>query len=257
MFFLLFLFTIILLAPVSRSSQCQPPNDCSVHVFRVRLSQKPEDDPQNQTYQNNNNNNNNAYEKGDYGNNYYEIRGGKEMTPKLAAEIISSMGENADPRLKEKINNKEFFWKAVSPNERVAPSVPVPPPPPPPKKVITTTESSYSFRPSDFPVLLVSLLICVGIFLGIMLTAICLFMANMQKEPQFDRSSVVIYNKVGGGSRDGSHRPMLSTRREQQIELIENASVAPSMSSATRIGPAWRNGNNPPQPSIASRHISL
>lgn len=246
---LLLLFTAVLSALSVVIPQCQPPNDCSVHVFRVRLSQKPEtEEPENTTYS--------AVRNNEYGTNYYEIRGGKEMTPKLAAEIIQSMGKDADPRLKEKINNKEFYWKAVAPGgDRVA-SASLPPPPPPVKKEQTSTPSSSDFKPTDFPFLLVTLLLCVGIFMGILLTAFCLFMASMQKEPQFDRSSVVIYNKVGGASE--SRRPMLPRRREQQIELIESASVAPSMSSGTRIGPAWRNGNGvTAAPSTTSRHISL
>ncbi|CAL2027480.1 unnamed protein product [Caenorhabditis brenneri] len=248
----LILFTAFLSGLSVVIPQCQPPNDCSVHVFRVRLSQKPDtDDPENTTYS--------AVRNNEYGTNYYEIRGGKEMTPKLAAEIIQSMGKDADPRLKEKITNKEFYWKPVEPgsNDRVI-SAPVPPPPPP-KKEQTSTASSSDFKPTDFPILLVTLLLCVGIFMGILLTAFCLFMASMQKEPQFDRSSVIIYNKVSAESR----RPMLPRRREQQIELIESASVAPSMSSGTRIGPAWRNGNTvvvattTAAPSTTSRHISL
>ena len=47
-----------------------------------------------------------AVQNSEYGNNYYEIRGGKEMTPKLAAEIISSMGKDAHPRLKVSIFNE-------------------------------------------------------------------------------------------------------------------------------------------------------
>lgn len=246
---LLILFTAVLSALSVVIPQCQPPNDCSVHVFRVRLSQKPDsEDPENTTYS--------AVQNNEYGTNYYEIRGGKEMTPKLAAEIISSMGKDADPRLKEKINNKEFYWKAVAPGGDRAGASATLPPPPPAKKEQTSTPSSSTSKPSEFPVLLVALLLGVGIFLGILLTAFCLFMANMQKEPQFDRSSVVIYNKVG---RDSSRRPMLPRRREQQIELIESASVAPSTASGTRIGPAWRNGNGvtAAPASTTSRHISL
>ncbi|CAP36973.1 Protein CBG19740 [Caenorhabditis briggsae] len=241
MIFLLFLLLFFFFPPLPLAApQCQPPHDCSVHVFRVRLSQKPEGETaENTTFSDPRNQ-----------DSIYEIRGGKEMTPKLAAEIISSMGKDADPRLKEKINNKEFYWKAVGPNEKYATVAFQPPPPPPKKQPTATTPAATGFRPSDFPVLLVSLLLCVGIFLGILLTAICLFMANMQKEPQFDRSSVIIYNKVGGAN---NRRPMLPKRREQQIELIERASVAPSMSSGTRIGPAWRNGNA----GTTSRHISL
>uniref|UniRef100_A0A1I7USV2 Equatorin n=1 Tax=Caenorhabditis tropicalis TaxID=1561998 RepID=A0A1I7USV2_9PELO len=243
---LLLLFTAVLSAISVVIPECQPPADCSVHVFRVRLSQKPDvDDPENTTYS--------AFRNNEYGNNYYEIRGGKEMTPKLAAEIIQSMGKDADPRLKEKITNKEFYWKPVGPggDHSASPSLP---PPPQPKKEEASTASPSDFKPTDFPFLLVTLLLCVGIFMGILLTAFCIFMASMQKEPQFDRSSVIIYNKVGGASE--SRRPMLPRRREQQIELIERASVAPSLSSGTRIGPAWRNGNGA-APSTASRHISL
>lgn len=245
----LLLFTAVLSALSVVIPQCQPPNDCSVHVFRVRLSQKPDvDDPENTTYS--------AVQNSEYGNNYYEIRGGKEMTPKLAAEIISSMGKDADPRLKEKITNKEFYWKAVGPGDRMASAAMQPPPPP--KKEQPSTPSPPTSSPSEYPVVLFTLLVCIGIFVGVLLTGFCYFMATMQKEPQFDRSSVVIYNKVGGGRE--SRRQMLPRRREQQIELIESASVAPSMSSATRVGPAWRNGNGVPltaAPSTTSRHISL
>lgn len=246
---ILILFTAILSAISVVIPECQPPDDCKVHVFRVRLSQKPEEDPENTTYS--------AVLNNEYGNNYYEIRGGKEMTPKLAAEIIQSMGKDADPRLKEKINKKEFYWKPVSPSDRQT-HVPVPPPPPQ-QKIVTTTE--YSMKPTDFPFLLVTFLLCIGIFMGILLTAFCIFMTSIQKEPQFDRSSVIVYNKVSSASSlSGSRRgQMLPKRREQQIELIERASVAPSQSSGTRIGPAWRsqNANPPPPPGTTTRYISL
>ncbi|CAA21663.2 Conserved plasma membrane protein [Caenorhabditis elegans] len=251
---LLILFTAVLSALSVVIPQCQPPNDCSVHVFSVRLSQKPEaEDPENTTYS--------AVRNNEYGTNYYEIRGGKEMTPKLAAEIIQSMGKDADPRLKEKINNKEFYWKAVEPGGSRVISASLPPPPTQ-KKEQTSTPSSYSFKPSDFPWILVGLLFCIGIFMGVMLTACYHFINNMQKEPQFDRSSAIIYNKAGDSVGSESRRPMLPRRREQQIELIERASVAPSMSSGTRIGPAWRNTNGTPAviittSSTPSRHISL
>ncbi|CAI2292973.1 unnamed protein product [Caenorhabditis sp. 36 PRJEB53466] len=245
---LLFLFTIVLSALSVVIPQCQPPNDCSVHVFRVRLSQKPEDEePENTTYK--------AVQNNEYGTNYYEIRGGKEMTPKLAAEIIQSMGKDADPRLKEKISNKEFYWKAVEPGgaER-AMSASIPPPPA--TKQRTSTPENSSFKPNEFPVLLVTLLLFVGIFLGILLTAFCFFMANMRKEPHFDRSSAVIYSKVDETATE--MRPML--RRDQQIDILrqeamENSSVTRSMSSGTRIGPAFRNGNS--LQLANSRHISL
>lgn len=214
--------------------------DCSVHVFTVRLSQKPEsqDLVENKTYT--------AVKNNEYGANYYEIRGGQEMTPKLAAEIIQSMGKDADPRLKEKINNKEFYWKPVEPGGEQVISANFPPPPPPVKKERTSTvcfvfsgisvndtfqPRNSSYKGSEFPFLLITLLICVGIFLGILITGFCLFMANLRKEPQFDRSSAVIYSKASESATE--MRPML--RRDQQIEMLrqeamESASVAPSMS---------------------------
>uniref|UniRef100_A0A8R1DIK0 Uncharacterized protein n=1 Tax=Caenorhabditis japonica TaxID=281687 RepID=A0A8R1DIK0_CAEJA len=150
--------------------QCQPPNDCSVHVFRVRLSQKPE-------------------------------------------------GE-------EPVENTTY-----SPN-------------------------SPSYKQNEFPVLLVTFLLFVGIFLGILFTAFCLFMADTRKEPQFDRSSAVIYTKVGDNSSNATEmRPML--RREIEMvrqDQMESGSVARSMSSAgTR---PWHKASSS-VPQSTSRHISL
>ncbi|CAB3408634.1 unnamed protein product [Caenorhabditis bovis] len=197
--------------------QCQPPNNCSVHIFRVRLSQKPDlddEEPENATIVS-------VVQRKKYGNNYFEIKGGSEMGERLTKEIIQNMPDNSDPRLMEKISKHEFYLKPVGPNEERILTATIPPPPPrktpSPRPVPRTTDES-----SSFSLILVALLICIGIVLGILFTGICLMIADLRREPKFDRSNAVIYKKSSEARilvRPAERRPLVVANHNELIEM--------------------------------------
>ncbi|CAD6190922.1 unnamed protein product [Caenorhabditis auriculariae] len=212
---------------------CQPPNNCSVHVFRVRLSQKPDGDELLDT------STITVIQQMKYGANAFEIHGGPKLNPEVTKEIMQNIPANMDPRLKEKIIKNEFYLKPVGPHDPEMPAATIPPALPPSSSSSPPTNARKgTYFSTEFTILVIILLICIGVILGIAFTALIIMVTDRRRGPTFDRSNAVVYKK----SADLEGLMPMEQRTFPRMHIKRSAathSATPSQSSSSRA-PPWR-----------------
>uniref|UniRef100_A0A1I7WYB8 Syndecan n=1 Tax=Heterorhabditis bacteriophora TaxID=37862 RepID=A0A1I7WYB8_HETBA len=182
--FVTFCYSInIPLHPLIASSPirgCDGNNTNCFHVFKVSLSNLQGEDL-----------NKSLKPVRKYGNNVFAPRGN---SPRLTEKVMESMPVNADPRVKENIMNNNYYLKRVDAddgslfpedNNEILPQniqhIHAAPP--------------LVHREESFPIFVISLLIVVGILVGILGTCFVLILVDYKSKPKFDRSGVVTYKR--------------------------------------------------------------
>ncbi|PAV78813.1 hypothetical protein WR25_00504 [Diploscapter pachys] len=184
--------------------------DCTVHVIRVKLSQRPDAPDDEVDYK--------LKPRKRYGSNVYEVTN-RTISKEIAQGIIKELPADTDPRLKDKLSNNDFFLRPV---ENFDESLPISNtiPPPPSAELNQDPNIAAVNRPhsgnNGISLIFTILLLAAGIILGVALTCIVLILIDHANSPTFDRRNAVIYKKASNDAlarlENGNNRPETGSR---------------------------------------------